>query len=133
MIFTDLPTDYIKQINTLLFKFLWSGHDKISRNAIFQDMFHGGLGLPSVLHKRESIIIQTLRRIETISISHGQIYIYWFGLNLKFYHAPYAANTYLHNFENFQENQHIKSTILKYRIHDNIPNKKRNAPLRFSH
>ena len=64
MIFTDLPTDYIKQINTLLFQFLWSGHDKISRNTIFQDMFHGGLGLPSVLHKRESIIIQTLRRIE---------------------------------------------------------------------
>ena len=28
--FTDLPTDYIKQINTLLFQFLWSGHDKIS-------------------------------------------------------------------------------------------------------
>ena len=64
MIFTDLPTDYIKQINTLLFQFLWSGHDKISRNKIFQDMFHGGLGLPSVLHKRESIKIQTLRRIE---------------------------------------------------------------------
>ena len=64
MIFTDLPIDYIKQINTLLFQFLWSGHDKISRNTIFQDTFHGGLGLPSVLHKRESIIIQTLRRIE---------------------------------------------------------------------
>ena len=61
MIFTDLPTDYIKQINTLLFQFLWSGHDKISRNTIFQDIFHGALGLPSVLHKRESIIIQTLR------------------------------------------------------------------------
>ena len=64
MILTDLPTDYMKQINTLLFQFLWSGHDKISRNTIFQDMLHGGLGLPSVLHKRESIVIQTLRRIE---------------------------------------------------------------------
>ena len=121
MIFTDLPIDYIKQINTLLFQFLWSGHDKISRNTIFQDMFHGGLGLPSVLHKRESIIIQTLRRIElNLDQPWANLYIYWFGLNLKFYHAPYAANTYLHNIENFQENQHIKSTILKYRIHDNI-------------
>ena len=121
MIFTDLPTDYIKQINTLLFQFLWSGHDKISRNTIFQDMFHGGLGLPSVLHKRESMIIQTLRKIElNLDQPWANLYIYWFGLNLKFYHAPYAANTYLHNIENFQENQHIKSTILKYRIHDNI-------------
>ena len=84
-------------------------------------MFHGGLGLPSVLHKRESIIIQTLRRIElNLDQPWANLYIYWFGLNLKFYHAPYAANTYLHNIENFQENQHIKSTILKYRIHDNI-------------
>ena len=121
MIFTDLPTDYIKQINTLLFQFLWSGHDKISRNTIFQDMFHGGLGLPSVLHKRESIIIQTLRRIElNLDQPWANLYMYWFGQNLKFYHAPYAANTYLHNIENFQENQHIKSTVLKYRIHDNI-------------
>ena len=65
MIFIDSPTDYIKQINTLLFlQFLWTGHDKKTMNTIVQDMFHGGLGLPSVLHRRESIIIQTLRRIE---------------------------------------------------------------------
>ena len=66
-------------------------------------------------------IIQTLRRIElNLDQPWANLYIYWFGLNLKFYHAPYAANTYLHNIENFQENQHIKLTILKYRIHDNI-------------
>ena len=57
MILTDLPTDYIKQINTLLYSISLVRHDKISRNTIFQDMFYGGLGLPSVLHKRESIII----------------------------------------------------------------------------
>ena len=121
MIFIDLPTDYMKQINTLIFQFLWSSHDKISRNTIFQDMFHGGLGLPFDLHRRESIIIQTLRRIELNPIQPwANLYIYWFGLNLQFNHAPYTANKYLHNIENFQIHQHIKSTILKYRIYDTI-------------
>ena len=33
MIFIDSPTDYIKQINTLLFlQFLWTGHDKKKNN-----------------------------------------------------------------------------------------------------
>ena len=67
------------------------------------------------------MVIQTLRRIElNPNQSWANLYIYWFGLNLQFYHVPYAANKYLHNIENFQENQHIKSTILKYGIYDTI-------------
>ena len=77
---------------------------KKTMNTIFQDMFHGGLGLPSVLHRRESIIIQTLRRIElNPDQPWANLYIYWFGLNLQFYHAPYAAYKYLHNIETLKK------------------------------
>ena len=41
------------------------------------------------------------------------LYIYWFGINLKFYCAEYASNIYSHNTENLEENQNIKNVILK--------------------
>ena len=40
--------------------------------------------------------------------------------NLKFYCSEYASNNYLHNIENFEENQNIKNVILKYSINENV-------------
>ena len=121
MIFSEIPIIYINEINTLIFNFLWNGKDKIKRETLHQDFSKGGLNIPSLMQKQDSLIIQTLRRIE---INRNQpwanLYIYWFGINLKFYCSEYASNNYLHNIENFEENQNIKNVILKYRINEAV-------------
>ena len=121
MIFSEIPLVYINEINTLIFNFLWNGRDKIERETLYQDFSKGGLNVPSLIQKQDSLIIQTLRRIE---INRNQpwanLYIYWFGINLKFYCCEYASNNDLHNIENFEENQNIKNAILKYRINEAI-------------
>ena len=121
MIFSEIPIIYINEINTLIFNFLWNGKDKIKRETLHQDFSKGGLNIPSLMQKQDSLIIQTLRRIE---INRNQpwanLYIYWFGINLKFYCSEYASNNYLHNIENFEENQNIKNVILKFRINEAV-------------
>ena len=86
MIFSEIPLVYINEINTLIFNFLWNGRDKINRETLYQDFSKGGLNVPSLIQKQDSLIIQTLRRIE---INRNQpwanLYIYCFGINLKFY------------------------------------------------
>ena len=121
MIFSEIPLVYINEINTLIFNFLWNGRDKIKRETLHQEFSKGGLNVPSLIQKQDSLIIQTLRRIE---INRNQpwanLYIYWFGINLKCYSSEYASNNYLHNIENFEENQNVKNVILKYRINEAV-------------
>ena len=47
-VFSILPTreDVIKQLNSIIYNFLWKGPDKIARLATINDLKHGGLGKP---------------------------------------------------------------------------------------
>ena len=46
-VFSILPTpeDFIKQLNSIIYNFLWKGPDKIARLATINDLKHGGLDL----------------------------------------------------------------------------------------
>ena len=46
-IFSVLPTPevFIKQLNTIIYNFLWKGPDKIARLAVINDLKYGGLNL----------------------------------------------------------------------------------------
>ena len=61
MIFSEIPLVFINEINTLIFNFLWNGRDKIKRETLYQDFSKGGLNVPSLIQKQDSLIIQTLR------------------------------------------------------------------------
>ena len=121
MLFIELPQNYTKMINSIIFQFLWNGTDKNKRDTMYQDIKKGGLSVPSITHKQESITIQTLRKIEgNLNQPWAALYIYWFGLNLRFYCPNFASNNYIHNIENFYEKEYIKRTILKYRLNEPI-------------
>ena len=49
-VFSILPTsgDFIKQLNTIIFKFLWKGPDKIARQAAINDLEFGGLNITDI-------------------------------------------------------------------------------------
>ena len=58
----------------------------IKEKACIKTLIRGGLSVPSIMHKQESITIQTLRKIEDSFIQLWvSLYVYWFGLNLRFY------------------------------------------------
>ena len=46
-IFSVLPTPeaFIKQLNTIIYNFLWKGPDKVARPAVINDLKYGGLNL----------------------------------------------------------------------------------------
>ena len=42
---TTIPTGIIKEVNKLLYNFIWGKRDRIKRNLLVQDMVHGGVGM----------------------------------------------------------------------------------------
>ena len=42
--------DFIKEINSLIYRFIWKGNDKIKRAALINDIEDGGLGSGEGLH-----------------------------------------------------------------------------------
>ena len=49
-VFSNLPTpqEFIKQLNTIIYNFLWNGPDKIARLAVVNDIKFGGLRLTDI-------------------------------------------------------------------------------------
>ena len=41
--FISISEDFIKDVNKLLYGFIWKGNDKIKRNALINDIENGGL------------------------------------------------------------------------------------------
>ena len=57
-ILSALPTPevFIKQLNTIIYNFLWKGPDKIARLAVINDLKFGGLNLTDL---ETSIVTET--------------------------------------------------------------------------
>ena len=52
-VFSVLPAsqDFIKQLNTIIYHFLWNGPDKIARSAAINDIGFGGVNLVDIATK----------------------------------------------------------------------------------
>ena len=46
LLFIELPQNYTKLINSIIFQFLWNGTDKIKRDTMYQHIQKGGLSVP---------------------------------------------------------------------------------------
>ena len=44
----SLPTEFVKEIEKLMFSFMWNGPDKISRATMYADYSEGGLKFPNI-------------------------------------------------------------------------------------
>ena len=62
-VFSVLPTpqEFIKQLNTIIYNFLWNGPDKIARLAVVNDIKFGGLRLTDI----ETSIISLVQFLAT--------------------------------------------------------------------
>ena len=64
-VFSVLPTpqEFIKQLNTIIYNFLWNGPDKIARLAVVNDIKFGGLRLTDIETSIISLRLAWLARI----------------------------------------------------------------------
>ena len=67
---TEPQSDYFKQINKLLFSFLWNGPDKVSRSTVIGSIKEGGLGMPDVYAIYKAQRINWLRRFSDDDVTH---------------------------------------------------------------
>ena len=121
MIIIDIPPYYIKQINTLIFKFLWNGIDKLKRNTIYQNTTNGGLSLTDLNTKQKAIHIQKIRKIqENLEQPWVHLYVYWFGLYMRFMSTSLSSNQYVHTLNIPSTLIQFKDTLLSYRSNEHI-------------
>ena len=75
---------------------------------------HGKATKSFLTHKQESVTLQTLRKIEgNLNQPWAALYIYLFGLNLRFDCPNFASNNYVHNIENVYEKRIHQKNHLK--------------------
>nr|XP_006820141.1 PREDICTED: uncharacterized protein LOC102808971 [Saccoglossus kowalevskii] len=66
----DIPKHNLKQVNKLLYSFLWNGPDKIARHTITGETKVGGLAMPDIFAIQKAQRINWLRRFCDNSFSH---------------------------------------------------------------
>ena len=117
----EIPKFYIDKLNKLIFTYLWDGQDKISRKTITNNLNRGGLGLTDI---ETSILTSKVQRFKNLIENKNQpwtaLYIYWFGIDLKFYVKDFALNKYVHNFYIPQDLKPIKNNLQYLKNIDNI-------------
>ena len=76
-VFSVLPTpqDFIKQLNTIIYNFLWNGPDKIARAATINDIKFGGLRLIDLETSIKSLRLAWLGRIFSQGSAPWKAYI----------------------------------------------------------
>ena len=63
--FSVLPTPeaFIKQLNTIIYNFLWKGPDKVARPPVINDLKYGGLNLMGLETSIKSLRLAWLGRL----------------------------------------------------------------------
>ena len=76
-IFSVLPTPeaFIKQLNTIIYKFLWKGPDKVARPAVINDLKYGGLNLMDLETSIKSLRLAWLGRFLLVRSSPWQAFV----------------------------------------------------------
>ena len=69
------PEEFIKQLNTIIYSFLWKGTDKIARLAAVNDLKYGGLNLIDLEMYVKSSRLAWLGRIFLEDLSPWKAYI----------------------------------------------------------
>ena len=69
------PQDFIKQLNTIIYNFLWNGPDKIARAATINDIKFGGLKLIDLQTSVKSLRLAWLGRIFSQGSAPWKAYI----------------------------------------------------------
>ena len=74
---TDIPKQFIPEINKILFNFLWSGkREKIKRNIIIQDIMKGGLKMIDLNSIIDSLKLSWVKRLVLILVNRNIFHVF---------------------------------------------------------
>lgn len=78
-----LEENYIKNINRLIFKFLWNNYDRIKRNIVIGDIKDGGIGLIDIELKLKVLkVVWVLRLLEIKYVINDFVNSFFKELNI---------------------------------------------------
>ena len=63
----EIPDDFVKEVEKLMFQFIWKGPDKISRATMIADYTEGGLKFPKLKCMIETQLVKWIQRYYTES------------------------------------------------------------------
>ncbi len=84
----DIPEQIVKEINRLVFSFLWSNKNElVARTTLFQPITNGGLGLTDIRTKIHALHLNNLSRIVDPNYRASWVYLarYFIGRSLAKY------------------------------------------------
>lgn len=120
MTINDIPYLYKLRINSIIYKFIWNGRDKLSRETMQQNINNGGLSMLDIHSKQKTIHIQRFKSfLQDYKKPWTSLYIYWFGLYFKTMCPTVASNQYVHTIKIPEKIVNIKNTLLNYK-NDNL-------------
>ena len=70
MSITDITKVRLKEINSMLYQFLWRGPDKIARHTAIGMIDKGGLNMPDIYAKYKAVRVDWIRRYCKESVKH---------------------------------------------------------------
>ena len=70
------PDNIIKELQAMLFKFLWNGRDKVKRSSTYGDYNKGGLRMPKVETVIKSLRLAWLQRLLQAKKHAGKIFFH---------------------------------------------------------
>ncbi len=83
-----IPRDILSRINTIIFKFLWSGKNElVRRETVFQPISNGGLFLVNMQIKSQALLLNSLSKITDKNATAKWVFLarYWIGRSLSKY------------------------------------------------
>ena len=57
------PDDFVKNINKLIYNFIWNSRDRIKRNVLINSIEKGGIGIVDVESKLKALKASWVKRI----------------------------------------------------------------------
>ena len=67
------PENIIKELNHLIYTFLWKGKDKVTRKSAINNYEGGGIKMVDIESMIKSLRLAWLKRILAIILAHGKI------------------------------------------------------------
>ena len=67
------PENVIRELNYLIYNFLWKGKDKVTKKSAINDYDWGGIKMDDIESRMKSLCLAWLKESLAIILAHGKI------------------------------------------------------------
>ncbi len=89
----NTPEEIIKDIEKLMFKYIWESNDRIKRNTLIGSKYNGGLKMLDIYSKDRALKAGWIKRLHTKNVTSSFINMYLSRFNLDINYLIQTTNT----------------------------------------